>query len=110
MTGGTHTTNPGMLRCSGCCNSLRPIWPETPTTGESPYAIDNKWKLGPKNGWQIDNFDSMTRMQDLRARIKNEKHVWCGFFFYFCDGLFTVKEAKQATLQLPRSFFHRRSF
>ena len=26
------------------------------------------------------------------------------FFFYFCDGLFTVKEAKQATLQLPRSF------
>ena len=25
-------------------------------------------------------------------------------FFYFCDGLFTVKEAKQATLQLPRSF------
>ena len=34
--------------------------------------------------------------------------VW--FFFYFCDGLFTVKEAKQATLQLPRSFFHRRSF
>ena len=25
--------------------------------------------------------------------------------FYFCDGLFTVKEAKQATLQLPRFFF-----
>ena len=31
-------------------------------------------------------------------------HPKCGFFFYFCDGLFTVKEAKQATLQLPRSF------
>ena len=23
---------------------------------------------------------------------------------YFCDGLFTFEEAKQATLQLPRSF------
>lgn len=41
----THTTNPGMFRCSCCCNSLRPTWPETPTTCESPYAIDNKWKL-----------------------------------------------------------------
>ena len=76
-------------------------------------------KLAAVIFWQI--FDVNSSRIFLRScggcsghgsRIQNptwaHNPVW--FFFYFCDGLFTVKEAKQATLQLPRSFFHRRSF